>query len=135
MVIRSSSNYPLCVDYSEVSCLYPPLPQTALCTSKQGKMEKDRKKEAGKGLVRQFAAAPKRRVSKSTEQGSLFSPFSPSPLFKLVSGAFSLPGQNPDSVPCTREGIITSVSLGETGLLSAGRSLMWKHKDLSAAYA
>lgn len=59
-------------------------------------------------------------------------PFSRSSQFKLVSGAISSPEQNPDSVPRTCERVITSVSLGETDLLLAGRSLMWKQRELRA---
>ena len=86
-------------------------------------MEKDRKKEAGKGIEGWFAAASKRSDSKSTEQGGLSSPLLLLlPSSTLFLGLFSLLEQNPGSVPCTCKRIITSGSLGDTGLVSAGRS-------------
>lgn len=51
MRIRSNSNYSLYVDYSEVSCLYPPLPHNALCTSKErAKWKRTEKKRLGRDL-------------------------------------------------------------------------------------
>jgi hypothetical protein len=94
---------------------------------------KKKQKEARKRLVQQFAAAAMGRGSKSTTQGASFSiPFISRPSSRLFLGLISLLEQNPDSMPCTYERIITSVSLGETGLLSAGRSQMWMQMKLSA---
>lgn len=59
-------------------------------------------------------------------------PFYPPPCSSSFPGLFCLLEQSPDSVPCTCKRIITAASLGETGLLSAGRSLMWMQMGLSA---
>lgn len=101
--------------------------------AKQGQNGKRQKTRGWEGTWRGVAAALKRRGPKSTAQGDSFSSFLfPLPSSTLFLGLFSFLEQNPDSVPCTYKRIITSVSLGETGPVAAGRSLMWMQMELSA---
>ena len=112
MMIRNSSLPPFSVDYGGLACLLSPLPpaSSTMMFWEQAEREhngKGQKKEAGEDFVEPFAAVPKGWVSKSGVQGTFFFPFLSSS--DRFLGLFSLLEQNPDSVPCTCERIITSV--------------------------
>lgn len=121
-------------------CVFSPLclPSSTImfwAQAKRGQIGKGQNRESEKGLLGWLVcSSSKRRASKSTEQGSLFSlHFLPLPSSSLfLEPFFFFPEQNPDNVPHTHERVVTSVSLGEIGLLSSGRSLMWKQGELRA---
>lgn len=110
--------YPLSVDYNYLLCLQPLLPSifhnNILGTSKEGHNGNGQNREAGKGLVGQFAAPPRGGLPSQLSREPYSPQFSPSSQFKLVSGTLSFSEQR----------VITSVALGDRPAVSREESDM-----------